>query len=153
MYSNDPLTAQRVLCYLLPYKSNRPNCGYVQFPQRYHGLNHNDIYASEHKRLFLANPIGMDGLNGPSYVGTVCFFLRRIFFGGPTSYIQPEISELGPNHVVDKPINGKEVMGLAHHVAGCNYENLTSWGSKVNNISLLFFLYFISSQIVEMPCL
>ncbi|KAK4435499.1 Cellulose synthase-like protein G3 [Sesamum alatum] len=130
MYSNDPITAQRVLCYL-PNRSNRPNCGYVQFPQRYHGLNNADIYACEHKRLFLANPIGMDGLNGPSYVGTGCFFRRRVFFGTPSSYIEPEIPELCPDHIVDKPINGREVLSLAHHVAGCNYENQTNWGSKM----------------------
>ncbi|GFP98070.1 cellulose synthase-like protein g3 [Phtheirospermum japonicum] len=122
--------AQRLLCYL-PDKSSRPNCGYVQFPQRYHGLNKADIYASEHKRLFIANPVGMDGLNGPSYVGTGCFFRRRVFFGGPSLYIQPEISELSPDYIVDKPIDSEEVLGLAHHVAGCNYENQSQWGSKV----------------------
>ncbi|KAL0329927.1 UNVERIFIED_CONTAM: Cellulose synthase-like protein G3 [Sesamum radiatum] len=130
MYSNDPLTAKRVLCYL-PNRSNRPNCGYVQFPQRYHGLNNADIYAGEHKRLFLANPIGMDGLNGPSYVGTGCFFRRRVFFGALSSFVEPEIPDLAPDHIVDKPINGREVLSLAHHVAGCNYENWTNWGSKI----------------------
>ncbi|PIN07732.1 Cellulose synthase (UDP-forming) [Handroanthus impetiginosus] len=130
MYSNDPLTAQRLLCYL-PNRSNRPNCGYVQFPQRYHGLNEADIYASEHKRLFRVNPFGMDGLNGPNYVGTGCFFLRRVFFGGPSKYVRPEIPELGLDHVVDKPIDSPEVLGLAHRVAGCNCEDQTDWGSKM----------------------
>ncbi|PIN06068.1 Cellulose synthase (UDP-forming) [Handroanthus impetiginosus] len=130
MYSNDPLTAQRVLCYL-PNRSNRPNCGYIQFPQCYHGLNEADIYASEHKRVFRVNPLGMDGLNGPNYVGTGCFFLRRVFFGGPSLYVRPEILELGPDHVVDKPIEDQEVLGLAHRVARCNYEDLTDWGSKM----------------------
>ncbi|KAL7159880.1 hypothetical protein ABFS83_01G056700 [Erythranthe nasuta] len=130
MYSNDPLTVQRVLCYLADNSGN-PNCGYIQFPQRYHGLNKSDIYASEHKRLFLSNPIGMDGLNGPNYVGTGCFFRRRVFFGGPFSYIDPENPDLDPNHIVDKPINSKEVLGLAHNFASCNYENQTNWGSKL----------------------
>ncbi|KAK4435503.1 Cellulose synthase-like protein G3 [Sesamum alatum] len=130
MYSNDPLTAQRVLCYL-PNRSNKPNCGYVQFPQRYHRLNNADIYACENKRLFQVNAIGMDGLNGPNYVGTGCFFHRRVFFGAPSSYIEPEIPELGPDHIMDKPINAREVLSLTHHVAGCNYENRTNWGSKM----------------------
>ncbi|XP_051151247.1 cellulose synthase-like protein G3 [Andrographis paniculata] len=130
MYSNDPLTAQRTLCYL-PDKSCKPNSGYVQFPQRYHGLNTADIYASEHKRLFLTNPAGMDGLKGPNYVGTGCFFCRRVFFGGPLSYIGPEIMELGPDNIVDKPINSPEVFNLAHQVARCDYEDQTNWGSKM----------------------
>ncbi|KAL8536399.1 hypothetical protein ACS0TY_011861 [Phlomoides rotata] len=132
MYSNDPSTAQKMLCYLYEKpKPNGPNYAYVQFPQRYHGLNKADIYASEHIRLFLANSIGLDGLQGPNYVGTGCFFSRRAFFGGPSSYVHPGTSELSPDHIVDKPINGKEVLGLAHHVAGCNYENQTNWGSEL----------------------
>ncbi|KAL0324173.1 UNVERIFIED_CONTAM: Cellulose synthase-like protein G3 [Sesamum calycinum] len=130
MYSNDPLTAQKALCYL-PNRSNRPNCGYVQFPQRFYGLNKTDIYDSEYKRLYRTHLIGMDGLNGPSYVGTGCFFLRRVFFGAPSSYIEPETPELAPDHIVNKPINSREVLSLAHHVAGCNYENRTNWGSKM----------------------
>lgn len=132
MYSNDPKTAQRSLCYLWDEtRPNGPNYAYVQFPQRYHGLNRADIYASEHKRLFLVNSMGLDGLNGPNYVGTGCFFYRRAFFGGPLSYVCPEVPELGPDYVVDKPIDGKEVLVKAHQVAGCNYDNQTNWGSKV----------------------
>ncbi|KAK4490817.1 hypothetical protein RD792_001532 [Penstemon davidsonii] len=130
MYSNDPSTLERVLCYLSD-KFRKPNCGYVQFPQRFHGLNKADIYASEHKRLFLANPSGMDGLFGPSYVGTGCFFHRRVFFGGPSAYIEPEIPALSPSNIVDKPINSEQTLNLAHHVSGCNCENKTNWGSKM----------------------
>lgn len=132
MYSNDPQTLHRVLCYLHD-PSATPTLGYIQFPQRYHGLNKADIYASELKRLFITNPVGMDGLAGPSYVGTGCFFRRRAFFGGPFSFISPEIKELSPDHVVDEPIVAQPILTLAHNVAGCTYENETSWGSKVNN--------------------
>ncbi|CAI9775794.1 unnamed protein product [Fraxinus pennsylvanica] len=130
MYSNDPLTPQRVLCYISD-KSSRPNLGYIQFPQLYHGLNEADIYASEYKGLFQKNPIGMDGLSGPNYVGTGCFFLRHAFFGGPSSPVQPEIPELSPNYIVNKPIMDQKILDQVHHVSGCNYENLTSWGSKM----------------------
>ncbi|KAL0329925.1 UNVERIFIED_CONTAM: Cellulose synthase-like protein G3 [Sesamum radiatum] len=84
-----------------------------------------------YKRLYRTHLIGMDGLNGPSYVGTGCFFLRRVFFGAPSSYIEPETPELAPDHIVNKPINSREVLSLAQHVAGCNYENRTNWGSKM----------------------
>ncbi|XP_057802466.1 cellulose synthase-like protein G3 isoform X2 [Salvia miltiorrhiza] len=132
MYSNDPTTAQRMLCYFMDRPAPiEPNYAYVQFPQRYHGLNRADIYASEHKRLFLVNSMGIDGLNGPNYVGTGCFFRRRAFFGSPCSYVPPEVPELSPDYLVDKPINTEEVLGRAHQVAGCNYENQTSWGSKI----------------------
>ncbi|KAK4490811.1 hypothetical protein RD792_001526 [Penstemon davidsonii] len=130
MYSNDPSTLERVLCYLSD-KFRKPNCGYFQFPQRFHGLNRADIYASELKRLLILAPYGMDGLLGPSYVGTGCFFHRRVFFGGPSAYIEPEIPALSPDNIVDKPINSEKILNLALHVSGCNYENKTNWGSKM----------------------
>ncbi|KAL3499202.1 hypothetical protein ACH5RR_038295 [Cinchona calisaya] len=130
MFSNDPRTPHRVLCFLMD-RPARPNLGYVQFPQIYHGLNKADIYASEFKPLFQINPRGMDGLHGPNYVGTGCFFSRRIFFGGPLSFVQPEITELNTNNAVKEPIKSEQILGLAHLVVGCNYENYTDWGSKM----------------------
>ncbi|CAL5360254.1 unnamed protein product [Camellia sinensis] len=113
MYSNDPQTPHRMLCFI------------------FHGLNKDDIYACEFKRLFQINPVGMDGLQGPSYVGTGCFFSHRVFFGGPSSFLAPEIPELRPDHVVSKPIQAQLVLALAHQVADCKYENQTNWGSKL----------------------
>ncbi|KAL3331520.1 hypothetical protein AABB24_035046 [Solanum stoloniferum] len=130
MYSNDPSTPQRALCYFLDPKL-RPNLAYVQFPQTFHGLNEADIYANEIKALFFTNPMGMDGLNGPNYVGTGCFFHRRAFFGTPSSFEQPEIPELFPDHIVNKPIKAQEILRRAHYVASCNYESESNWGSKM----------------------
>ncbi|XP_047337464.1 cellulose synthase-like protein G3 [Impatiens glandulifera] len=130
MYSNDPQTLRRALCYFSD-SNRKPNLGYIQFPQRFHSLNKNDIYANEFKGLFIANPLGMDGLSGPSYVGSGCFFSRRVFFGGPSSFVDPENPQLRPHNIVEKPIGSQSILDLAHHVAGCNYEDQTSWGSKL----------------------
>ncbi|KAK1430652.1 hypothetical protein QVD17_13546 [Tagetes erecta] len=130
MYSNDPQTPKRVLCFTSDPMA-RPKLGYVQFPQRYQGLNKGDIYACEFLRLFQVTPIGMDGLQGPQYVGTGCFFLRRAFFGGPTLMVPPELEELRPDHVVKMHIATEPSIKLAHHVAGCNYENNTKWGFQL----------------------
>ncbi|CAK9324469.1 unnamed protein product [Citrullus colocynthis] len=130
MYSNDPQTPSRALCYILDPKLGN-NLGYVQFPQKFRGVSKNDIYAGELKHLFIINSAGLDGLLGPNYVGTGCFFVRRIFFGGPSSLESPELSKLSPNYVVERPIQSQEVLDLAHLVAGCDYENNTKWGSKL----------------------
>ncbi|KAG6577129.1 Cellulose synthase-like protein G3, partial [Cucurbita argyrosperma subsp. sororia] len=130
MYSNDPQTPARVLCYLLDAKL-ATHLGYVQFPQHFHGVSKNDIYGGELKRPYIINPPGMDGLLGPDYFGTGCFFVRRIFFGGPFSFQSPELSELSPNHVVGKPIKSPQILELAHRVAGCDYETNTQWGYKL----------------------
>ncbi|XP_035541566.1 cellulose synthase-like protein G3 isoform X2 [Juglans regia] len=131
MYSNDAQTPLRALCYLLDPKF-QSNLGYLQFPQRFNGINRTDIYACAFMRLFRINPSGMDGLLGPNYVGTGCFFKRRVFFGAPSSLVPPEIPELSPGHTVDdKSIQSRLTLTMAHHVANCNYENHTMWGSKI----------------------
>ncbi|KAA8520978.1 hypothetical protein F0562_011651 [Nyssa sinensis] len=130
MYSNDPQTPVRALCYLLD-PSMDPKLAYVQFPQLFDGINKNDIYGAEFKFEFQIDPPGMDGLGGSIHMGTGCFFRRRAFFGGPSSFVAPESPELSPTHVKTKPIQSREVLALAHHVAGCNYEAQTNWGSKV----------------------
>uniref|UniRef100_A0A1J3JWE1 Cellulose synthase-like protein G3 n=1 Tax=Noccaea caerulescens TaxID=107243 RepID=A0A1J3JWE1_NOCCA len=130
MYSNDPMTLVRALCYLTDPKI-KSGLGFVQFPQRFQGVSKNDIYACEYKRLFVINMIGFDGLMGPNYHGTGCVFNRRVFFGPPSNLILPEIDELRPDRIADKSVKTQEVLALAHKVAGCNYEQNTNWGSKI----------------------
>ncbi|KAE8055152.1 hypothetical protein FH972_012013 [Carpinus fangiana] len=130
MHSNDPSTPLRVLCYLLnPHDQSK--IGYIQFPQYFKGINKNDTYGCEYKRLFQINPVGFDGLAGPNYFGTGCFFRRRVFFGGPLTLLSSEIPELGLSHVVNKPIQSQPIFELLHKLAGCNYENHTKWGYEV----------------------
>ncbi|CAN4096327.1 unnamed protein product [Withania somnifera] len=122
MYSNDPRTLQRVLCYFCD-PSIRGKLGYVQFPQRYHGLNEDDIYGGDNVRTFRILPSGLDGLGGPDNCGTGCFFNRRALLGSPSS---PEDS-----HTHNIAISSASVVDLAHHVATCNYEYNTGWGIKM----------------------
>lgn len=149
MYANDPQTPLRVLCYVCD-PAMRSKLGYIQFPQHFHGLNKNDIYASEYKRMYQINSMGLDGLMGPNYVGPGCFFLRRAFFGGPapSTMLPPEIPQLRPDYVVDKLVTSDTVLALAHKVAACDYENQTQWGSKVSSSSSPVFSTHISFVIV-----
>ncbi|GMJ00455.1 cellulose synthase like G3, ARABIDOPSIS THALIANA CELLULOSE SYNTHASE-LIKE G3 [Hibiscus trionum] len=130
MYSNDPRTPLRAMCYVLDPEIQK-NLAYIQFPQEFHGLNKNDIYACENKRLFKVHPVGFDGLSGPNYLGTGCFIRRRALFGDPSTMISPETKDLSLDFVVNQPITAPSVLELAHRVAGCNYENRTKWGSKI----------------------
>ncbi|KAK1403965.1 Cellulose synthase-like protein G3 [Heracleum sosnowskyi] len=130
MFSNDPKTPLRALCYFTDSKMD-PNLALVQFPQSFHGIDKDDIYSAELKDLIVHNGSGMDGLLGPSYMGSGAFFRRNIFFGGPGSYIPAQSSEISPRHVGNKSLNSEEVMTLAHRVAGCNFEAQTKWGSEI----------------------
>lgn len=129
MYSNDPQTPQRVLCYFCD-PSIRSKLGYVQFPQRYHGLNDDDLYGGDNVRTFRISPSGLDGLGGPDNCGTGCFFNRRALFGSPSSVTSLEHS--GDSHTRSMAISSVSVVEIASHVASCNYEyNNTEWGTKV----------------------
>ncbi|XP_073122820.1 cellulose synthase-like protein G3 [Henckelia pumila] len=130
MISNDPRTPHTMLCFFMDH-SIKPNLGYVQFPLLFDGINQADIYASELRRVFHINPVGMNGLLGPDYFGTGTFFSRRAFHGGPSSFIEPEMAELGPDRIPSKRINYPHILELAHRVAACSYEKGTNWGSKM----------------------
>ena len=135
MYSNDPQTPLRALCYLLD-PSMDPKLGYIQFPQIFHGINKNDIYGGEMKHIFEALLPGMDGLAGPMFIGTGCFFRRKVFYGIPS-----ETPEMYQNRQVSHSIKSREILAMAHHVAGCKYENQTKWGKKVDLVSSLICIF------------
>ncbi|OMO79812.1 Cellulose synthase [Corchorus capsularis] len=130
MHSNDPITPLRVICYMLD-PAIRSEVAYIQFPQRFYGLSKNDIYALEYKRVFQIHPMGFDGLKGPYNVGSGTFFNRRALFGSPSTLLPPEIPELNPSRISDKPIKSQAILALAHNVASCYYENNTQWGCKI----------------------
>ncbi|CAL9153551.1 unnamed protein product [Musa hybrid cultivar] len=117
MYCNNPRAPLHALCYFLdPVVS--ADLAYVQFPQCFHGINENDIYASEIKRLFKINPRGMDGLRGPNYVGTGCFFSRRSLHStGLPAHRGPSVSESALQKAVE--------------AAACSFELGTKWGSSI----------------------
>ncbi|XP_073026127.1 LOW QUALITY PROTEIN: cellulose synthase-like protein G3 [Primulina eburnea] len=130
MISNDPTTPQTMLCFFMDH-SIKSRLGYVQFPLRLDGINNADIYGSELRRMFHINPVGLNGLLGPDYFGTGTFFSRRAFHGGPSSFIEPEMAELGPDYIRRERINSPHILELAHRVAGRSHENGTNWGSKI----------------------
>ncbi|CAN6456151.1 unnamed protein product [Victoria cruziana] len=132
MYSNDPAAPYKALCFLLdPGLST--NLAFVQFPQIFHGINKNDIYSNEYKRLFQINPLGMDGSAGPNYVGTGCFFRRRAFAGKPSLKPHPEIIPEQPStdNGEREPSWSHTILEAAHRVAVCDYEQETQWGSSI----------------------
>ncbi len=54
---------------------------YVQFPQRFEGVDPNDRYANHNTVFFDVNMRALDGLQGPFYVGTGCVFRRTALYG------------------------------------------------------------------------
>ncbi|KAG9448224.1 hypothetical protein H6P81_014352 [Aristolochia fimbriata] len=127
MYSNDPGTALRALCYLVDDDQEMQRVAYVQFPQLFRGLNKQAIYGCEYKRLFQINPTGMDGFQGTSYVGTGCFFRRRAFYGSPSLPSGNNGNGYSTSVTNIRSSDDQDVQ----HLASCSYEDDTSWGHQV----------------------
>lgn len=54
---------------------------YVQFPQRFEGIDPSDRYANHNTVFFDVNMRALDGIQGPVYVGTGCLFRRTALYG------------------------------------------------------------------------
>ncbi|EPS62612.1 hypothetical protein M569_12177, partial [Genlisea aurea] len=128
MYSNNSQSIKDALCFFLDEKKSN-QIAYVQFPQCYHNLTKNDIYAASLKAEFEVEVPGMDGYGGPIYIGTGCFHRRDTLCGSKFS----KDSKFEWKGNADSR-NGKSTVELeeeAKHLANCSYENNTQWGDEV----------------------
>ncbi|KAJ1293082.1 hypothetical protein BS78_01G041000 [Paspalum vaginatum] len=79
-YINNSKALREAMCFLMDPNLGRGVC-YVQFPQRFDGIDRNDRYANRNTVFFDINLRGLDGLQGPVYVGTGCVFNRAALYG------------------------------------------------------------------------
>ncbi|CAA6673777.1 unnamed protein product [Spirodela intermedia] len=67
------------ICFMMDRGGDR--LCYVQFPQRFEGIDPSDRYANHNSVFFDVNMRALDGLQGPVYVGTGCLFRRLALYG------------------------------------------------------------------------
>ncbi|WRX15087.1 Cellulose synthase - like 8 [Theobroma cacao] len=68
------------MCFMMDLQIGRKVC-YVQVPQRFNGIDRHDLYANRYIVFFDINMKGLDGIQGPIYVGTRCVFRRQALYG------------------------------------------------------------------------
>ncbi|XP_039114391.1 cellulose synthase-like protein D5 [Dioscorea cayenensis subsp. rotundata] len=78
-YFYNSLALREGMCFMLDRGGDR--ICYVQFPQRFEGIDPNDRYANHNLVFFDVSMRAMDGLQGPMYVGTGCIFRRTALYG------------------------------------------------------------------------
>ncbi|KAL2897928.1 Cellulose synthase A catalytic subunit 1 [UDP-forming] [Bienertia sinuspersici] len=95
-YFNNSKALKEAMCFLMDPALGKKVC-YVQFPQRFDGIDLHDRYANRNIVFFDINMKGQDGIQGPVYVGTGCCFNRQALYG-----YDPVLSEedLEPNIIV-----------------------------------------------------
>ncbi|KAL6583217.1 Cellulose synthase A catalytic subunit 2 UDP-forming [Orobanche minor] len=79
-YINNSKALREAMCFMMDPTSGKKIC-YVQFPQRFDGIDRHDRYSNRNVVFFDINMKGLDGLQGPIYVGTGCVFRRRALYG------------------------------------------------------------------------
>ncbi|KAJ9187827.1 hypothetical protein P3X46_003243 [Hevea brasiliensis] len=81
-YIYNSLALREGMCFMLDRGGDR--ICYVQFPQRFEGIDPSDRYANHNTVFFDVSMRALDGLQGPMYVGTGCIFRRTALYGfGP----------------------------------------------------------------------
>ncbi|KAJ7528648.1 hypothetical protein O6H91_15G012100 [Diphasiastrum complanatum] len=79
-YINNSKAIREAMCFMMDPTVGKKVC-YVQFPQRFDGIDKNDRYANHNTVFFDINLKGLDGVQGPVYVGTGCVFRRQSLYG------------------------------------------------------------------------
>ncbi|XP_062079852.1 cellulose synthase A catalytic subunit 4 [UDP-forming]-like [Humulus lupulus] len=94
-YLNNSKAVREAMCFLMDPQLGKKLC-YVQFPQRFDGIDRHDRYANRNTVFFDINMKGLDGIQGPVYVGTGCVFNRQALYG-----YDPPVSEKRPKMTCD----------------------------------------------------
>nr|DAD46411.1 TPA_asm: hypothetical protein HUJ06_016348 [Nelumbo nucifera] len=79
-YINNSKALREAMCFMMDPLMGKKVC-YVQFPQRFDGIDRHDRYANRNVVFFDINMKGLDGIQGPIYVGTGCVFRRQALYG------------------------------------------------------------------------
>ncbi|KAB2597232.1 cellulose synthase A catalytic subunit 2-like [Pyrus ussuriensis x Pyrus communis] len=89
-YINNSKAIREAMCFMMDPTSGKKVC-YVQFPQRFDGIDRHDRYSNRNVVFFDINMNGLDGIQGPIYAGTGCVFRRQALYGydAPTKQKPP----------------------------------------------------------------
>ncbi|KAH9307451.1 hypothetical protein KI387_035362, partial [Taxus chinensis] len=112
MHVNDCRVIKHAMCFFLGSKSER-ECGFVQFPQVFHGGLKDDPFGNQMKVIIKTAGKGVNGIHGPIYGGTCCFHRRKGLYGLPPMMNQ--------DHKQGHETHGK---GVPDFVSSCSDEAL-----------------------------
>lgn len=154
MHCNSRSSILEAMCFHLDHRlSSSTDLAFVQFPQMFHNLSSNDIYANELRSIFSTRWKGLDGLRGPILSGTGFYVRRDALYGakppGTSSVTQEfscmEVGELkrrfGLSNDLVASVRTLHRSGNtatrnvlpqdAKSVASCAYEMDSKWGKEV----------------------
>ncbi|KAF5820170.1 putative 1,4-beta-D-xylan synthase [Helianthus annuus] len=78
-YIYNSMAIREGMCFMMDRGGDR--ICFIQFPQRFEGIDPSDRYANHNTVFFDGNMRALDGLQGPVYVGTGTMFRRYALYG------------------------------------------------------------------------
>ncbi|KAJ3692560.1 hypothetical protein LUZ60_011655 [Juncus effusus] len=78
-YVNNSLALREAMCFMM--ERGGAHVAFVQFPQRFEGVDSSDRYNINNRVFYDITMRGLDGIQGPEYVGTGCMFRRTALYG------------------------------------------------------------------------
>ncbi|XP_068659798.1 probable cellulose synthase A catalytic subunit 8 [UDP-forming] isoform X2 [Aristolochia californica] len=79
-YINNSKALLEAMCFMMDHDAREKIC-YVQFPQRFDGLDAKGRYSSPNTVFYDISLKCLDGIQGPMYIGTGCVFNRKALYG------------------------------------------------------------------------
>ncbi|KAI4323772.1 hypothetical protein L6164_023351 [Bauhinia variegata] len=79
-YINNSKAIREAMCFMMDPLLAKRVC-YVQFSHKFDGIESNDQYDNQNTAFFDINMKGLDGIQGPLYVGTGSVFRRQALYG------------------------------------------------------------------------
>lgn len=79
-YINNSEALRAAVCFMLDPREG-DNTGFVQFPQRFDNVDPTDRYGNHNRVFFDGAMYGLNGQQGPTYLGTGCMFRRLALYG------------------------------------------------------------------------
>ncbi|XP_040382255.1 probable mixed-linked glucan synthase 9 [Oryza brachyantha] len=157
-YINNSQAFRAAMCFMLDRRDGE-NTGFVQFPQRFDDVDPTDRYCNHNRVFFDATLLGLNGIQGPSYVGTGCMFRRVALYGDDPPRWRPGDDDDGDAKAMGCPGRYGNSMPFVHtilvaanqerpiasaaasldetamaelqKVMTCAYEDGTDWGDDV----------------------
>ncbi|KAL6856094.1 hypothetical protein ACP4OV_018896 [Aristida adscensionis] len=151
-YVNNSQAFRAAMCFMLDRREG-DNTAFVQFPQRFDDVDPTDRYCNHNRIFFDATLLGLNGLQGPSYVGTGCMFRRIALYGADPPRWRPVEAKIVDNTnkfgkslpfvnsipsaaIQEWPMASastldESVMSELSSVMKCAYEDGTEWGKEV----------------------
>uniref|UniRef100_A0A0D9X062 Uncharacterized protein n=1 Tax=Leersia perrieri TaxID=77586 RepID=A0A0D9X062_9ORYZ len=154
-YTNNSQAFRAPMCFMLDLHHGGDDTAFVQFPQRFDDVDPTDRYANHNRVFFDGTMLSLNGLQGPSYLGTGTMFRRVALygvepprwgaasrqikdmnkankFGTSTPFIGTMLDGANQERSITPPaVIDESVSCELAALTACAYEDGTSWGRDV----------------------